>query len=132
MSYTQLNFDQYLAGQALRRRARLNFDAPRARRARDAAIQRVDDHAVAEWKTAARACIQHCASTMPEFSTDDVLQRLIEYNLVTRDNRAIGPQMLMAAQAGLIAKTDRRINTRRVSRHNTEIAVWRSLIYHPN
>ncbi len=132
MAYTQLDFDAYLADQARRVRARQNFDAPRARQARDAAIERVDENAIEEWKTAARACIAHCAHTLPEFSTDDVFRRLLEYNVITRDNRAMGPQMIQAAAAGLIAKTNQRVNTERVSRHNTEIAVWRSLVYqHP-
>ncbi len=133
MPYTQLNFDAYIADQARRVHARQNFDATRAQQARDAAIERVDDHAIEEWKTAARACIAHCARTMAEFSTDDVFRRLLEYTVITRDNRAMGPQMMQAAAAGLITKTDKRINTERVSRHNTEIAVWRSLVYqHPS
>ena len=125
----QMSLDDYLAEQQRRLAERANFDPARARQARDAAIQQVDEHAIAAWKAAARACIERCARTLPEFSTDDVFRLLIEYHVITRDNRAMGPQMMQAAADGLIAKTERRINTERVSRHNTEIAVWRSLVY---
>lgn len=129
MPYTQLSFQHYLDVQQRRLRERSNFDADRARQARDTSIQQVDEHAIIAWKVAARTCIERCARTLPEFSTDDVFRLLIEYQVITRDNRAMGPQMMQAAADGLIAKTDRRINTERVSRHNTEITVWRSLIY---
>jgi hypothetical protein len=93
--------------------------------ARDDAMQRVDEHADPDWKTLALAAIRKTCEQRAEFHVDDVwtigdLPR-------TREDRALGPQMLKAARLGWCVKTDRVRPS--VRSHLSGKPVWRSRLY---
>jgi hypothetical protein len=90
------------------------------------AMQRVWDHANDHWKHLAYDAVRQLARTRQWFTTDDVWQLLAASNAATREHRAMGPVMLRAAKAGLIAKTDRVLPTTRPSANCRPVAIWLS------
>jgi hypothetical protein len=95
------------------------------RAARDAALGHVEAAADPAWLKAAVAAVRNLAMTTPEFTSDDVWRTLGSKPL---EARALGPVFLRAARAKLIEKTDRTRQTAQVSRHATDIRIWRSLV----
>jgi hypothetical protein len=96
-----------------------------ARVERDMALGQVDDHADDGWKELADAAIYATAQRYREFISDDVwwYAELPK----TREDRALGPRMLMAARKGWIVKTDRVRPS--IRSHASGKPVWRSLIH---
>lgn len=91
-----------------------------------AALERVDEHAGADWKQRALDAIHYLCLTQPDFYSDDVwtVGRLDAAN---NDDRALGPQLLKAKRLGWCEKTDR---TRPSVRSNLSgKPVWRSLLW---
>lgn len=106
-----------------------DFDAMRAKLARDAAVAHVDEHADDAWKIAARAAVQAVSLRRAEFTTDDVLEVLRTQPVATHEGRALGPVMLHAARMGWVENTRRFQKSNAVSRHNAPKTVWRSLLF---
>ena len=83
-----------------------------------------DRHANAEWRTWARAAIRHCATTLADFTADDVHQRLHEVGApATHTTAALGPQFSALAKAGEITKTGALRQSRLPQRHR-DLVVW--------
>lgn len=99
-------------------------DADAAARARDDGIGRAARAVTDSWRGEARAAIMHCAMTLPDFTSDDVLEELAHRRVaMPAVLSALGPVMLDAAKAGTIVKTERRRQTRFKHRHR-ELTVW--------
>jgi len=88
-----------------------------------------EDGASLRWLALARDCVAVCASTLPQFTTDDVwaaLERsgrdIIESE---RNPSAIGVVMLAAKRAGTIRKVEGvTVTSTRPSRHGQLLRVW--------
>ena len=106
------------------------YDAARAAAAREAAMSQVEENADAEVSARALQIIEHLASTREEFTADAVFYLLDAEGSVFREPKALGPIMRRAAAAGLIVKTDRTVDSVRVSNHRRPVRVWRSLRVH--
>lgn len=106
-----------------------SFDDYLAKRAKEEAITRVEEHANSDWKTYALSTVQRVARQCAEFSTDAVLEAMQNAPVATHELRALGPVMLSAVKAGYIQPTDRFVNCKRASRHKAPVRVWQSLIY---
>lgn len=106
------------------------FNARAARAARDEALEQVEQAADPDWKETAYETVVEVALDLPYFTTDQVMKRLMEANVMTHDLRALGPVMLRAARDLVIVKSDYlpRSSVRR-SRHAGPCTVWRSLLY---
>lgn len=108
-------------------RARKPKTFSQARRERDEAIERVDEHADDEWKEVALDCVRQLCRQHALFTSDEVLELLETKPVTTHDTRALGPVMLKAVRDGLIEKSGRLLPSRR--RHMAPIFEWRSLIH---
>ncbi len=104
------------------------FDALLGKSLADAAIERVDEHANEEWKSAALDAVSLCASAYSLFTTDQVYEVLVRYDVETHERRAMGAIMRRAKTAGWIAPTDDYWPTARPEAHRNPKRVWRSLI----
>lgn len=101
------------------------FDPPETiAAARDEALERVDQNADQEWKTAAREEIEFAAGLGSEFTSEDISTRIeFMFGVETHDRRALGPLFQAAAKAGKI----RRVGyapSRLARRHGGPVAVW--------
>lgn len=106
------------------------YDWTKAARARDEAIERVDEHADQDWKVEARQAVLHAAAHRAEFTTDYVWWLLDQREVLPpHEPRALGAIMRKAAREGLIQRSDRVVESVRPANHRRPIAVWRSLIY---
>jgi hypothetical protein len=95
---------------------------------RTEAIGRADDHADAEWKAAAAACVEQCAATCADFTADDVWARLdADFpHLATHEPSALGPVFLRASRAGAIVKVPGVLRPSRYGRRHRDLTVWRA------
>lgn len=107
----------------------LNFDAYLADKAKREAMTRVEQHADTDWKTYALETVKRVAQQFAEFTTDAVLEQMQNAPVWTHELRALGPVMMSAQRAGYITRTDKTTPTKRVSRHHTEIRVWKSNLH---
>ncbi len=90
-----------------------------ASHALEAALERVEAAAPADWKNAATALLARLAATRQPFTTDDVWAALPH----PPEPRAIGALIRAAAKAGTI----RRVGWRESSRpecHSRPVAMW--------
>ena len=93
------------------------------------AIQRADDHADPDWHDVAYGCVLAVARRCATFTTDEVLIELANHPAITtHEPRALGPVMMRAQRANVIAATDQFVNSEAVSRHRAPKRVWASLI----
>lgn len=105
------------------------FDRQAARRLRDEAIGRVDHHADPVWKKQADFAIRSVATEHAEFSTDDVWQALHDLAVdMPHEPRALGAAMRRAAKDGIIAPTNRTVNSARPECHCRPVRIWESRI----
>lgn len=96
----------------------------RAQEIRDSQLARVDGAASDEWKDFARRAIWHCATTMTEFTVDDVWARLEEVGATSpTEPRALGPIVMKAMRAGAIEDTGRMDRSTR--RNASKITIYR-------
>jgi len=100
-----------------RRVAKANAD-------RDRAMTRVNATASKLWKDQASGIIRALAETGRHFTSDDVMDRMDQLDIVT-DPRALGPVMRKALTDGWIVKTGYAPSRRR---HSTPINVYVGLI----
>lgn len=99
-----------------------------AQEAKEAAIQRSEDHANEAWKAAAYAAVEACAQRRETLIVDDVWPYLEALSETTHDFRALGPVMRKAAKEGVIAKTDQ-FRLSHAHNHGTPRPVWKSLVW---
>lgn len=94
-------------------------------------LQRVDDHANAEWKERAFQVVKELCRTRPTFTGDDVWSELEKHEEKSHEPRALGVILLRAASENLCEITTEHVKSVRPERHKAPIAVWRSHIYSP-
>lgn len=103
-----------------------------SKRARDAGMEQVDDHANDEWSALMDRLVIEVATKLRTFTSDDVFDLFDEVPdaPVTHDLRAFGPVMMRAAKAGVCRKAETAPRpSRRKSLHASPRAVWTSLIF---
>lgn len=92
---------------------------------RDAAIDRVEEHAEPDWLAHAAAAIR-IAAAAGEFTTDDVWRILDERGLDRpRERRAMGAAMRAARRDGVVEPTDRMRPTSRPEGHRNPKRIWK-------
>ena len=77
------------------------------------------------WKKDAYNAVRIAAFLLPEVISDDVWKILWK----PQEPRALGPIMGAMARAGWIQTTGKQEKTAQVTRHNTGVNVWKSLVY---
>ncbi|MEM1224570.1 MAG: hypothetical protein AAGJ40_02675 [Planctomycetota bacterium] len=92
------------------------------------AIDRAEANADESWKSAAMECIAIAASTMEDFTADDILELLSNRPEKTHNLAALGPVMQKAKRIGWIANTGRMRQTRLAQRHR-KLTVWQSRVF---
>ena len=107
----------------------LNFDTYLAEMERDRAITAAGEAADEAWRNAALQAVGEIARSVPEFTTDDVFERLSRLPVRTHEARAMGAVMRLAARLGWCSVTERFVKSDRVSRHRAPIQVWQSHLY---
>lgn len=105
MNATQLSMDEALA-------------------ARDAALERVEAAADADWKFRANAAVLYVCMYFPEFTSEDVWSVLDK----PREPRALGPILKWFAREHYCEPIGW-VECGMVSRHGTAVRKYRSLIY---
>ena len=100
-----------------------------ATRLRDQAIRRGYDGASDRWRQRMDEAIYYLATTLDEFTTDDVWDyfETAEIN-VPVETRSLGGAMRRAQRAGWVKPTDRVINSERPRCHRRPVRVWISRI----
>lgn len=101
------------------------LDHKKADEAKLEALAQVYAAAPETWKAAARQAIWILAYCKSEFVSDDVWRILYK----PPEARALGPVMTMEARAGIIERAYTQKKTAQVSRHHTDVNVWRSLVF---
>jgi hypothetical protein len=96
--------------------------------ARDAALERVEAAAHEEWLIAAADAVTYLAAMYEEFDADAIWALLRQSEHTTHEPRAMGAVLRNAARDGMIAPTDRWVQSRRTACHGRPIRVWRSLL----
>lgn len=103
------------------------FDAVGSVIACEAAIDKVDEAASAEWKAKAFVAVARVCERYEEFTTDTVWALLdAQGTAIPREPRAMGAIMRKAVTAGLCLPTDRTSKSVRVECHRRPLQVWRS------
>lgn len=98
-------------------------------------IKASEEHANEEWKEEAFDAIQSVARANPDLTTDDVWAVLGKTTDGTHNLSALGPIMIRAKKAGIIARTDLFRTSRALGSEGGRGTVgkparlWRSLIY---
>lgn len=101
------------------------LDAAVADAKKQQALEQVYANAPDLWKKEAASAVIAVAYALPEFTSDDVWKILWK----PPESRALGPIIRKAAIDGYVEKTERRRATSQVSRHYTDVTIWKSLIY---
>ena len=104
------------------------FDVTAAEAGKADGMARGEANANDEWKAAAYVALVQAARDLPDFTTDDVIERM-PAGVTTHDLRAMGSVPVKAAKEGLIAKTGEFRKSKRATLHSSPIQVWRSLIH---
>lgn len=78
------------------------------------------------WKEAAANRLVWLAHNRQTFTADDIIMHLNEQGIVTGNNSALGAVMQAGARSGLIESTDHYITSKRPSRHQGPVMVWKS------
>lgn len=99
--------------------------------ARDDAIGRADAGAVPAWRDVAYAAVLWCSTHYQTFTSDEVLNRLVDVRAPSTPTlSALGPVMMKAARDGVIIKTgDQRLS--RLRRRHRDLTVWRRASWRP-
>lgn len=95
-------------------------------RKKQAGIEVAYQYADLDWKKIASDAVRDCALTMPEFSTNEVWDKINYTGVTTHTNRALGAIMQAAARAGMIKKVGYIASNKS---HNSPIILWQSIIY---
>lgn len=89
-------------------------------------MHEVESHADPEWRVRAARAIIKVAKEKELFSTDDVWATGLDK---PREPRALGPEIVSAQTAGIIAPTNVYKPTSQASRHRAPVRFWKSLIF---
>tara|TARA_R110000824_G_scaffold93279_2_gene225722 strand:+ start:492 stop:899 length:408 start_codon:yes stop_codon:yes gene_type:complete len=100
------------------------FGDAQSKAAKVEAVNRVERNADEEWMEVAFKVVVALSRARAEFTTDSVWRRL---DSAPHEPRAMGAVMRRAARAGLCVKTDRVVESKKISNHRRPIAIWRSL-----
>jgi len=100
-------------------------NAAEAMRARDAAIQRVDEHADPAWRETALAAVSSLAAAGQPFTTDDVV-RALPATVSTHEPRALGAVMQRLSREGAIVPVGLRDSSSTVCHGRTK-RLWRGV-----
>lgn len=93
-------------------------------------MDRAEQNASDEWKTAGLKVIRHYAQHCEIVSANDLWAGLETLGIFTRENRASGPLFVKAAKLGWIQDADLPpIKSTRPGRHSGDVRVWRSLLF---
>lgn len=95
----------------------------------DAALERVEAHADAEWKQAALEAVRLCARQMPEFTTDQIWKVLDRTDYGTHEPRAMGAIMRQAVGLGWVKPTNQYRTSDRPECHKRPVKVWDSMLW---
>jgi hypothetical protein len=107
----------------------LKYSKPDGAALRDAAIQRVKDHADPDWFDRAMEAGRHVAGRMSQFTTDDLVAVMNAAGVPPpREPRAWGPVMQQLAKDGVCVATDRTKNSVQPQNHGRMMRVWRSMV----
>ena len=105
------------------------FSKQQGEAARDEAIQRVEEAADEDFKSAAIEVIEFVARTTPRFTTDRVWYFITKRGITPpREPRVLGALMRKAAGRGWIEATNEHRLSTKSSNHRRPIRVWRSVI----
>lgn len=111
----------------------IDFDRSASIQNRDAAIQRVEQHADNAWLDVAMKALRTVAACKPTFTSDDVWAEIDRQSFATtHEHRAMGSVMVAGRKLGIIVPTDRFISTTKASQHRQPIRVWKSLVFQEN
>lgn len=100
--------------------------------ATSAAIQQVEENAAEEWKAEALMAVMWCAKRFPQFTADEVWDRLDSLGVSgPHTPSAIGPIFLQAKRAGAIERTNEWQQHSRFPRRHHALRLWRSTIPTP-
>jgi hypothetical protein len=104
------------------------YDLKLSEAARDEGMSRAEAGSGEDWREHAREIVLDVARQKQEFTSDDIWLAGLEE---PSEPRALGPVLARLKKEGAIFKTGRFVQTARVSRHATDIAVWGSTTYQP-
>lgn len=98
--------------------------------AKQQAMKQVYSAAPEKWRFDTHWAVIIVACCFQEFISDDVWKILYK----PPEGRALGPIMAAAARAGYIEKLGKTNKTAQVSRHHTDVNVWKSKVFgaHPS
>lgn len=100
-----------------------------ARQAREESIERVTEHADAEWLDLAVRAIRFTAKHQSYFTTDDVWELLETYNVKSpREPRAMAAAIRKAQAEGIIYRTSDYASSSRKESHARPKRIWASKI----
>lgn len=97
-------------------------------RAKQQGIETAYQYADLDWKRIAADAVRKCALEMPEFSTNEVWEKINKTGVTTHTNRALGAIMQAAARSGMIRKVGH-VGSRLA--HASPVILWQSNIYKP-
>lgn len=107
---------------------RETVDELTAAEAADEAIGRVAANTDPAWMSAALRALRHVASMMPEFTAEDVWDRLDTLDVPPpHERRAMGAILREGVESGIIASTGRFDASKRAQGHGHPTSVWRAL-----
>ena len=89
------------------------------------AMQKAYEAAPEKWRHDAQRAIFVLSYYLPRITSDDIWRILYK----PPEGRALGPVMGGMAKLGYIRKTGETKKTAQVSRHNTDVNVWSSLVF---
>ena len=99
------------------------FDAEAGRRARDASMAQVEEHADPVWMSEAESIMR---ALVTPWTTDVVWETLHRRGIAApREPRALGPLVMKLYKAGLIERTGRALPTERPRGHRNPKTEWR-------
>lgn len=86
-------------------------------------------HADSVWKEVVRDVLREICNSKPEFTTDEIWDKLAARGIHTGEPRALGAIIQGAHRSGMIKPTGNYAQSYR--RHKAPIILWQSLIYKP-
>lgn len=101
------------------------FSKTESIRAREQAIDEVEENAEMRWLTEATTALLRVAQTRGTFTSDDVFMAMPEDVRYVREPRAMGAIMRSGVRGGLIEPTGEFRETDHVASHRRPKRVWR-------
>lgn len=92
------------------------------------AIKRAERNAEQDWFLTAERCLRIVARQKQCFTSDDVWDQLRDFNVQTKDNRAMGAIFRNAYRDHLIVPVNQWKESRRRVAHRRPVRLWKSLL----